>query len=188
MSEEVMRTVELLEQRGITAIVRKYKTVVVVPAANGEPETRTVSIPEAASLIVNRIGKSDPTVELVEIALVIIGSVVQHFDKIARERHESYEQVENGVVGAIVYFMHDRSLWSGGEDELIEESLQTIYRTIEDFSDAFPLSMYEYVLAGCSDKLRQAGINLLFTKRRYGVRQVQLTHIPPCDECQKLLK
>jgi hypothetical protein len=188
MSDEVLRTVELLEERGITAIVRQCKTFVVVPASNGQQETRTVAIPEAASLIVQHIGKADPTVELVKTALVMIGSVAQHYDGIARARNESYEQVEDGIVGAIVYLLHGGLMWRGDEDSLIYELLQIIYRTHDDFSDAFPFSMYECVLAGCSDKLRRAGIDLRFPKRRKGVRQVLLTQIPPSDECQKMQK
>ena len=188
MSKEVLRTAELLDARGITAIVRERETVIVVPAANGQHEARTISIPEAARLIVQQIGNDAPTVELVEIALVIIGSEAQHYDKIARQRRQSYDSVEDGIVGAMFCFLHPCSMWDGAEGTLIFKLLSIIYRTDEDFSDSFPLSMYERILDGCSDKLRRAGINLRFAENHDGCRQVRLTRIPPCDECRKMQK
>lgn len=189
MSKEVLQTAELLDARGITAIVRERETVVVVPAANGQHETRTISIPEAARLIVQQIGDDAPTVELVEIALVIIGSEAQLYDKIARERYESYDQAEDMIVSTIVYSLHACLKWEDSEDSLIGELINIIYRTWDEYSvDAYPYSMYERILAGCSDKLRRAGINLLFTQNCSGDRRVELTRIPPCDECQKMRK
>ena len=189
MSDEVLRTAELLNARGITAIVRQKTTVVVVPAANGQHETRTVSIPEAASLIVQQIGNSAPPVELVENALIIIGNEAQLYDKIARERDESYDEVEDRIVSTIVYFLHGCLQFDCLENSLIGELIGIIYRSNDNYSsDAFPDSMYERILAGCSDKLRRAGINLLFTQSRSGFRIVELTRIPPCDECQKMRK